>query len=204
MNPDLTEAVEALVKPTRTKVIQGTEVTVITHDPLLQQLEAAVTSAIGNGGGGGQATGEVLNSAALFKAATIRAQIGAWCRVAGVPVTRKLVTDLTRWHVAAMATALDFQVSTLRGWAREIRDLLDPPKRVPLADPCPACTATKLVGEDGSSSPAVVVEYDQFVLHASLRAVCRVCLVEWVGPDAVDELIGEMKERNPIPELEET
>jgi len=196
VNPDLTEAVEALTKETRTKVMQGTEVTVITHDPLLQQLEDAVTSAIGNGGGGGQATGVPLNSAALFEASKIRTKLGTWCRDAGVPVTRNLVTDLTRWSVAFMAQASDWHVRELRGWAWTIRDLLDPPKRVPLADPCPACTATKLVGEDGSSSPAVVVEYDQVVLHASLRAVCRVCLVEWVGPDAVDELVMEMKERN--------
>jgi len=201
VNPDLTEAVEALTKETRTKVMQGTEVTVITHDPLLRQLEDAVTSAIGNGGGGGQATGSVLNSEALFRASVIRAQIGDWCRQVEVRPTRDMITDLTRWMVAFVADP-QWHISTLRGWAREIRDLLDPPKRVPLADPCPACTATKAVGEDGSTSPAVVVEYDQVVLHASLRAVCRVCLVEWVGPDAVDELIGEMKERNPIPELE--
>ena len=196
---ELLNAVHALTEPSRTKVIQGDRVSTVTHDPLLVQLEAAVTSAIGNGGGGGSATGSVINDAALYQLLLIKTQIGDWCRLAGVTPDRKDVSvSLQRWHAAFLGES-DFRTRTLQGWAQTIVDLLDPPKTVPLAGPCPVCGAINWVGPDGSlrASPVAVL-YDQTTLHASLRAVCRVveCAAEWSGADAVQELIEEMTERD--------
>lgn len=200
---DLLDAVDALTKPTRTKVIRDDGSTVLVdHDPLLVQLEDAVTSAIGNGGGGGSATGSVINDEALYRLSVIRSQIGDWCRLVGARHVRdKSVLSLQRWHVAFIGRNLeaDFYVRALHGWAATITELLDPPKTVPLDGPCPVCKAVNWVGPDDSlrASPVAVL-YDQTTLHQSLRAVCRVegCDAEWVGADAVQELIEEMTERD--------
>ena len=201
MTTELAEAVEALTKPSRTKVIRDDGSTIVVeHEPLLVQLETAVTSAIGNGGGGGTATGSVINDAALYQLLLIKTQIGDWCRLAGVRPDRQNTTvTLERWFVAQDGSSV-FHTRTLEQWADTITDLLDPPKTVPLDGPCPVCKATSW--EDGTgdtrtirASPVAVL-YDQATLHASLRAVCRVveCSAEWSGADAVQELIEEMSE----------
>lgn len=198
MTTELAEAVEALTRPSRTKVIRDDGSTIVVeHEPLLVQLETAVTSAVGNGGGGGTATGSVINDAALYQLLLIKTQIGDWCRLAGVRPDRQNTTvTLERWF-AAQVNESTFHTRTLETWAATITELLDPPKTVPLAGPCPVCKATNWIGLDGSlrASPVAVL-YDQATLHASLRAVCRVveCSAEWSGADAVQELIEEMTE----------
>jgi len=197
---DLLDAVDALTKPTRSKVIQGDTVTVVNHDPLLRQLEDAVTSAIGNGGGGGSATGSVINDAALQQLLIIKSQIGDWCRIVGARHDRQdAVRSLRRWYVAFLGGTgeSDFYVKALRGWAATITDLLDPPKTVPLAGACPVCKAVNWSGPDDTqrASPVAVL-YDHADPYRSVRAVCRVesCDAEWVGADAVEELVEEMTE----------
>ena len=197
---DLLEAVDQLTKPTRTKVIQGDHVTTVVHEPLLVQLEQAVTSAIGNGGGGGSATGSVLNDEALQRLFIIRSQLSGWCRDVDVRPTRTdAVKDLRAWYINFMGTNVDpdFYTRTLNGWAATIRELIDPPKRVPLRDPCPVCKASQWTGVDGGlrASP-VAVEYDHGDPYRTVKAVCRAegCGAEWVGPNAVEELIEEMGE----------
>ena len=203
MNPDLTEAVTALTKPTRTKVIRDDGSTVnVDHDALLVQLEDAITSATtGNGGGAGAPTAVLVNSEALYRAMLIGSQIADWCRIVGVkPVRSDLSLSLSRWLVAFQATNTDrqFYIQALRQWAVTIEELLDPPRRLPLVDPCVACGAKEYVTADGERLPyPVVVEYDRALLHASLRATCRACELVWTGPEAVDELVSEMKERHP-------
>jgi hypothetical protein len=197
---DLLSAIDDLTKPTRTKVIQGDHVTTVVHEPLLVQLEQAVTSAIGNGGGGGSATGSVLNDEALQRLFIIRSQLGDWCRLLGVrPSRTDAVKDLRAWYVAFLGTNAEqeFYTRTLHGWAATIRELIDPPKRVPLRDPCPVCKASQWTGVDGGlrASP-VAVEYDHGDPYRTVKAVCRAegCGAEWVGANAVEELIEEMGE----------
>ena len=200
MTSDLLDAVDALTKPTRSKVIQGDTVTVVNHDPLLRQLEDAVTSAIGNGGGGGSATGSVINDAALQQLLIIKSQIGDWCRLVDAKHDRgDTVLSLRRWYVqfAGQNAEVSFYLNTLRTWAAMITDLLDPPKTVPLAGACPVCKAVNWSGPDDTqrASPVAVL-YDHADPYRSVRAVCRVesCDAEWVGADAVEELVEEMSE----------
>jgi hypothetical protein len=198
---DLLDAVDALTKPTRTKVIRDDNTTVtVKHDALLVQLEDAVTSAIGNGGGGGSATGSVLNDEALYRLSLIRSQLSDWCRLVNVRPTRTdAVKDLRAWHVGFLGTngEADFYTRALVGWAATIRELIDPPKRVPLRDPCPVCKASQWTGVDGGlrASP-VAVEYDHGDPYRTVKAACRAegCGAEWVGANAVEELIEEMGE----------
>ena len=202
---ELLDAVEALTKPLAMKIIRDDGTTTrITHDPLLVQLQDAVTSAIGNGGGGGTATGSVLNDEAWYRLSLIRTQLGDWCRMVDVRPTRTdAVKDLRAWHVAFLSRNLDPRGYTrmLEGWAVTIRDLLDPPKRVPLRGACPVCSADHWFGVDGSrrASP-VAVEYDYANPYRSVRAVCRVvgCGTEWTGVEAVEELVAEMTEGDAV------
>ena len=197
---ELIDAVDALTKPVPTKIVRDDgSTTRIVHDPLLTQLEAAVTGAVGtDAGAGGQSTGNVINGPAMYLMSVIGSQIGDWCRMANVKPTRKPVDDLRRWLVVALSFQdASFYVKAMQGWADDIRELLDPPKRIPLVDPCVACGASKFVTADGDERPPVVVEYHPAVLHSSMRAVCRACELTWTGVDAVEELVAEMKELHP-------
>jgi len=205
MTTELAEAVERLTKPSRTKVIRDDGSTILVeHEPLLVQLETAVTASFGaSASGGGSATGSVINDAALYQLLLIKTQIGDWCRLAGVRPDRQNTTvTLERWFASNSGSSV-FHSRTLEQWADTITELLDPPKTVPLAGPCPVCKAVNWVGLDGSlrASPVAVL-YDQATLHASLRAVCRVveCSAVWSGADAVQELIEEMTERDEVVE----
>lgn len=198
---DLIDAVSALTKPSRTKVVRDDgSTTVVAHDALLVQLEAAVTSAIGNGGGGGSATGSVINDAALARLLQISSQIRKWCRQADVQVTRYAVDNLERWKVAALAFDTYGQVIILEQWAYDIRNLLDPPKTVPLSGACPVCKAVNWEEGEGENrtirASPVAALYDHANPYRSVRAVCRAgeCGTEWLGADAVEELIAEMSE----------
>jgi len=205
MTADLIAAVDALIRPVPTKIVRDDgSTTRIVHDALLVQLEAAVTSAIGNGGGGGSATGSVVNDAALTRLSQIGSQIRDWCRQAGVQVGKRPIDNLVRWRVPALA----YQDATgyvviLERWADDIRTLLDPPKTIPLDGPCPVCTADHWFSPDGDrrASP-VAVEYDHANPLRSARAVCRAgeCGTVWVGADAVEELVSEMSEREEVVE----
>ena len=202
MSTDLIQAVDALVKPSRTKVVRddGTT-TVVRHDALLVQLEVAVTSAIGSGGGGGSATGSVVNDAALARLSQIGSQIRDWCRQVDIQPTREPVSNLERWRVVALSLDTTGHVVILERWADDIRNLLDPPKTIPLNGPCPVCGATNWEDGEGENltvrASPVAVEYDHANPYRSARAVCRAgeCGTVWVGADAVEELVSEMSER---------
>lgn len=199
-------AVEALTKPVTNYIKQtdddGTYLGTHTaeHPPLLVQLNEAITSAIGNGGGGGSATGNVLNGAALHEAFRIRTELGDWCRMNGVRVSRDLMVDLEAWHTVFKLTRNDdaFYVRQLHGWAKTIRDLIDPPKRLPQDIPCPVCKATKYTNDEGDiCTNPIVLEYHREDPIGTARVVCRNpdCTAEWDNMDALDELKDELVEK---------
>ena len=191
MTTDLDAAVFALTNPTTTKVPVGDRWVTVHHEPLLVQLQEAVTSAIGNGGGGGQVTGVPLNSMALYHLEVILSQLRDWCRMVWVRPTRNPVADLLAWRDAFTGSGV-FHATKLEEWAGTIRELLDPPKRVPLADPCVACKADKVVDPEGAVSRPVVVEYDQADPLRTAVARCRVCDARWSGVEAIEELMEEL------------
>lgn len=201
MTDPLREAVNTLTRPTIDHIPQTDDdghylrTHTVVHEPLLVQLETAITSAIGNGGGGGSATGNVLNGEALYRTAIIRSAIGDWCHIAGIQQTRNMVTDLTRW-CDVFDGDTGFHIGQMRGWVNTIRNLLDPPKRVPVDVPCPVCKATKWANEDGDTSPnPVVFEYRPEDPIGTARATCRACGIEWDDYEAVEELGEELAEK---------
>lgn len=171
----------------------------VEHAPLLTQLEEAITSAIGSGGGGGSATGNVLNGEALMRAMMVRSELGDWCRLVGVRPSRDNIASLIAWANVFTFTGRDegYYLGKLHGWAQMIRNLIDPPKRRELTKPCPVCKATSYVNGDGDTMPnPLVFEYRETDLTGTVRAVCRNadCGIEWVGPEAVIELDEELAE----------
>jgi hypothetical protein len=214
-SPLLQDAVEALTQPTfeyhQRKYDFGVyrkpillPVDTVRHAPLLTQLETAITSAIGNGGGGGSATGNVVNGDALYRAFLIRTELGDWCKIVGVRVTRDLITDLTAWWEVFKQTGNDdaFYIGQLRGWVRTIENLLDPPKRVPQDIPCPVCKATKWVSEEGATSPnPIVLEYKHENPLGTARVTCKACAAEWTSMEALNELKEELAEKESLENL---
>lgn len=199
MTTDLDAAVTALTQPTESLVQVGDKWVKVKHEPLLTQLEEAVRSSFGgSSAGGGSTSGSVLNSAAFYLASQILSQIGDWCRMVGVRPARDAVSDLVAWSIVFQGSG-EFHASQLERWAAEIRDLLDPPKRVPLNAPCAVCDATSHTDAEGVVSLPVLVEYDSALAsydrvsaEATMRARCRVCDAEWNGRDAIVELIEEL------------
>jgi hypothetical protein len=142
----------------------------------------------------------VLNSGAFEMATHILTQIGDWCRMAGVRPARDAVSDLTAWSLAYQGEGV-FYTAQMERWADDIRGLLDPWKTCPINGACPApeCGATAYAKDDGSVDRAVAVEYDSALAsydrraaEATMRARCRVCDAEWVGSEAITELIEEL------------
>lgn len=193
----LTTAVHRLTRVTRTKVIQdgdgseGSNVAIVVHMPLLLQLSEAVTSAIGSGGGGGTATGSVLNDGAydlaVFK---VRAAIGDWLRIEGVRPTRDLVVDLEAWGSAFNRTDKEpaFYIRTMEGWAALIENLLDPPSRLELTEPCPVCNQDEYTDAEGRTLKFPVVIEFRRDRPGEARGTCRACDKLWIGVLGLREL----------------
>lgn len=195
MTDPLTTAVHRLTRVTRTKVIQDgdgseTRTVAIVHAPLLTQLNEAVTSAIGSGGGGGTATGSVLNDAAFGESFKIRAAIGDWLRIEGVRPTRNMVTDLEAWAAAFVRTEKGpaFYIRTMESWAELITNLLDPPTRLELTEPCPVCKQDQYADAEGRALRFPVVIEFRRDRPGEARGTCRACDKLWTGVLGLREL----------------
>lgn len=199
---DLLDAVEALTKPTKTRVIQtndaGITCTSDAETPsLLDQLQAAIKSSMGGSTSGASLAfeGAPLNTTALFEAMKIATQIGDWCRNLGAPVTKNLATDIGAWYVATLArTAWDdsFHVMMLRRWAGTIASILDPPREKYLPDPCPKCGETDFWKGGELFKFPLIVRYrgDDPGMVDNGKATCRACEATW----SVRELAYELEE----------
>lgn len=200
---DLLDAVDelTLAKPVRVPTDDG--FTWATEDPLLVQLQEAVSSSLSSGSGAGGAgwTRNVLDSDALHKAAVITSTVGDWCRMAGAKVTRDPVTDLRAWY-AKRLTVRDpetFYVKVLRGWATDIRGMVNPAKTLDILGPCPVCKDTTYTNSSGETvrNPLVMVyRPDAPNMRHTARASCRACDVVWQGDEAMVELATELEERD--------
>ena len=173
----------------------------VTEEPLLVQLQEAVSSSLrsGSGSGGAPWTRNVLDGDALHQAAVITATIGDWCRIAGAVVTRDPVTDLRAWH-AKRLSARDpeaFYLEQLRKWAGMIRAIVNPPKTLEILGACPVCkeqTYTNATGETVRNPLVMIYRPDTTNMHKAARATCRACDTVWQGDEAMEELADELKE----------
>jgi hypothetical protein len=190
---DLLDAVDELTLPKRVKVMQDEGVVSVTIPPLLTQLDEAIRSSMGGSSAGASmvSAGSVVNDAALFKLIQIGAQVRDWCRmVKVVPDRSDTALSLRRWFVAFPDEVSSFHLRLLRGWASDVRGLLDPQRELELPDACPACDATAWWDQNDPSREGrlhpLVIRYrpDLLVVDGQPEArgadvLCRACTQVW-------------------------
>jgi hypothetical protein len=199
----LLDAVDALTKPVRRKVIQdteggGTQTVTIILPCLLEQLEASIYGSVVNDGGGGSSAPQqrnVLDGDALFALVKMKSAIGDWSRMVGIRATKEAVDDLRQWYIAYNARPAsdgrEFYERELGKWARQIEARLDPVKRLEITEPCPVCGANEYTDEEGQVLKfPVVVEWRESAGQPLERAagLCRACLTVWEGGHALRSL----------------
>lgn len=189
---ELVEAVEALTRVRHVMIDTDNGPRWATGEPRLKQLQEAVYVSMGDRGGPGGLKSErsLLSSDALHRGVTINTQIGDWCRMDRVPVTRDPITDLEAWcaHRVSLADrADDWHIQQLEKWAREIDGMFNRPRTVDITTPCPVCGEKYYEGDDGEQCVWPLKGYaDPF------KVECRACGISWDGPDAAEELADEI------------
>jgi len=198
---DLLSVVDELTLSKPVKVPTDDGHTWATEDPLLVQLQDAVSSSLSSGSGSGGApwTRNVLDSDALHQAAIITATIGDWCRIAGATVTRDPVQDLRAWYAKRLSTRDPeaFYMGVLQTWVSTIRALVNPPKTRQILGACPVCKeVTYKNGEGETVRNPLVMTYrlDVKDVLKNARTTCRACETVWQGDEAMEELATELKE----------
>ena len=198
---DLLSVVDELTLSKPVKVLTDDGHTWATEDPLLVQLQEAVSSSLSSGSGSGGApwTRNVLDSDALHQAAIITSTIGDWCRIAGATVTRDPVQDLRAWYAKRLSTRDPeaFYMGVLQAWVSTIRTLVNPPKTIPIKGACPVCKADTYVNDGGETIRhplAWSYRPDTDNMRQTARAMCRACPAVWQGDEAMEELADELKE----------
>ena len=191
---DLLEAVDALTKESRSKVIQddGT-IAIVVQDSLLVQLETAIRSSMGGSTGGASlpSEGSPLDVGALYESLKITAAIGDWCRMVGVKPVRESVPDLLAWHAAYIGRpggADEFYIGQLNGWARMITAMFDRPREKDLPSECPTCGAASWWRDGAEYSRPLVVRYRPDDPVGSATALCRSCEKVWTARELAYEL----------------
>ncbi|WP_213816197.1 hypothetical protein [Glaciihabitans sp. dw_435] len=191
----LLDAVDALTKPVRSKVIQdspdaampGTSVATVELPSLLDQLDEAIRGTIGIGGSGSLANERnMLNNDALHRFVTISSMIKDWARAVKIPVkTGDLPGPMLRaWFIAFTAAgqpsleAERFYSRQMNGWAAQISAMFDPPRTRDLPDACPVCEATEWWNPETGQKyprPLVISFHDGPDLLDRGKGLCRAC-----------------------------
>lgn len=173
----------------------------VTHPPLLERLREAVNPSKNTAAGSSAlaSTRNLIDSDALYEYSKMTSAIGSWCRAFKADRTRDPVTDLRRWYVAFQQYDNEPQwyIDELRHWATLIRNILEPPKRIEITEPCPVCGKRAYTDQDGNELLfPVIIEYRVPKDEDSIipKALCRACQTVWAGYDAVAELADELKE----------
>lgn len=195
----LLTAVEQLTKPIRSKVMQGEAISVVELPPLLVQLDQAIRSSMGGTASGASLAfeGAPLNTAALFKAMKISAQVTDWCHALKIVPARNTRADLLTWYAAYTQSTPDptverYRTKVLRGWAASIEEMLNPPRERELPDACPTCDATEWwdMRTGGKYPRPLVIRYrpgdDDLVGDA--KGFCRACEAAWGARQLAFEL----------------
>lgn len=187
----MTETLKTLIDELTVPHPRTFEGTTGTEDALLDQLKAAVGSNVGRGSGGGQSSGAVIDAHALDVLNSIWRDVVHSSPVlhsgAGLPgAVRRWHAEVTRWDATEHAT-LEL-LSLAMTWRTEIREILEPVKRIPMrGQVCPGCTHDYHQNDAGEWSPTIT-------LHAEAIPVadCAVCGEKWTGGQLLDLRAGKL------------
>lgn len=193
MTDPLIEAVEALTKVRNLQIQTDDGPRWVTAEPRLKILQDEVYATTGSGGGAGGLKSErmPLSSHVLYKAATITAQIGDWCRMADISVTRDPIVDLDTWCLWRVHDTTvgedEWRIGQLEKWAREIDGMFDKPRPIDITEPCPVCGERAYPDENGD-----ICAWPLKATPRPFRVECKACATTWDGPDAMEELAEEI------------
>lgn len=165
--------------------------------PLLDRLRMAVVSSVGGTGGGKQARERTpMDVGAFTLYEDIDGRVRSWLDSMGERHPGlSAVEALRRWYVLWIAqprtddTKASY-ASTLDGWAGQIRDKLDSPKRIEITAPCPSCgeewVNIGLKLENGEDDPddvervRALAAVERETIDESY-AMCAACKSVWMG-----------------------
>lgn len=159
--------------------------------PLLQMLERAIASdTSGAYGGGASRTGAPVDVGALTLWTEISQVVGEhWPHRGDLSrASTTLINRLVIWTSALAGTENEAHLLEMcLFWRRSIRDLLEPPKSIPLrGHRCPDCLRFYVgtLDPDGGIvfQPAILVHLSE----VPVRAECLSCDAEWKGGELVD------------------
>ena len=204
---ELLDAVEALTKPRKSKVVQSnaagiTCTSVVVLPSLLEQLDQSISSSMGRSTAGASLASQSspLDTGALFEAMKITSQIEQWCRGVGVRATRSAAVDLPAWYVATLSQRDDHDrhVRQLQKWAHLIESLLDRPREKDLPDECPQCGAKSWWRDGAEYFRPLIVRYREDDPVGSAMAACRACEKVWNARELAFILEGDTPGANEV------
>ena len=172
---ELRELVDDLTLPKNVKVQTDHGITWAVEDALLVQLQEAISSTMNRAGGRGSSNSRmILDADALHRFSIIAAQIGDWCRMAGMVATRDPIPDLRAWAETREGKDNTFYIDQMNGWAALIRAKLSPRVNLEWKLPCPECDADEWVNEEGETVPhPILISYDPDNLQSTVKWECR-------------------------------
>ena len=158
--------------------------------PLLYLLERAVASDMGRGSVSGvSGVGGVLNLAALDLWRKVCAVVAEhWpgrgdLQQANTPVIQRLEV----WASSLAGTDDEIYLLDLcHNWHEAIRNLLEPPKEVPLRGvTCPTCKRNRVLVENADREYVYQPPLLAYLSETPVRVTCRdeACRATWFGPD---------------------
>lgn len=174
LRADIERGVAALVKPSPVRIVRadGT-VDEAWQASLLDQLDTAVMSNSGGTVPGRRSTPIPISAEAL----DLQMEIAAWFGVRASALSTHLQQLPDQAKYTRDHTVLDDIARALTWAAREIQTLLDPPRKLHAAAPCPACGARVVYRPDGCGEvvrqPALRLDPD------SCTCTCLGCRAFW-------------------------
>jgi hypothetical protein len=203
---DLLTMVDKLTMPHQSSFTVDELTMIVTHDPLLHQLRAAVRSTTGAHAVGGGLASErnVIDSEALEQYEKAKLQIV--CLYQEVTDARPFpdpVVNLRQWYIVFANLARSGKVSRdvvqkkyriLYKLASSIEGRLNPPTTLEITSPCPRCGVSHGADDKGAYRHAVIVE-SRIEVYRSLehtRATCVVCKATWVHGQGMRQLRYEI------------
>jgi len=183
---NLDQAVHELTRPHKTTITRDNGAReYVTEDSLLNQLREAIHSSSSHGGNASNRRSLPLSADALdlfqeishtaqdLKASrpgivkgSVESIIQAW--------SQSLVYDLDKNQAERIVTK----------WVTRIRNLLNPPRRAEIKEPCPHCGTRQIINDEGDINLALTM--------TNGTVTCGACLTEWTGQqlwhlkDAID------------------
>lgn len=192
---ELLDAVDALTKPRRSKVVQsknGIEcISTVETPPLLTVLDTAIRETMGGAAGGTlKSQQNILDTDALWRFIRITNMVNDWARNQRTTIAKTdTAATLRAWYVGYAQEDRDpdvdrFYLTHMRAWAAQIEAKMDPPRVADLPDPCPVCgESTWFSPKTGEEypRPLVVTWHEGDVLPDDAKGLCRACDVAFGG-----------------------